>query len=316
MSPDPSPIEPPRPAAAPKPAYRLAIPSVALLLYGALASLWYWGPHSIYFAVLRLFAVNPFRFPFLDISAVLAAAQCRRLWDRRLSLESVRRARPPACLFAALAQDYPQVFWTRARRPPSGLGLDLLFIASLAALCRPTRAPRQRSSWRLSVLSPMTVFALERANIDLVIFLLIFAGCALGRTVSRAWRFGGLRALFLCRSAQILSAGAAGADRPRAPARRHRAGGDRRLPSCCSWSLYDRPELVKALANLPRPSYFTNSFAAVNLPFGLAEVLLTTGPFRLLIGIPSARHFGRARDRQNPAHAVVARPGLTRLAPV
>ena len=50
-----------------------------LLLYAALAALWHRGPHLAYFTILRLFGFEPFRFPFLDIHAVLAAVQCHHL---------------------------------------------------------------------------------------------------------------------------------------------------------------------------------------------------------------------------------------------
>src|SRR5271169_4466887 len=59
-------------------AYRLAIPVAALLSLVGLAVLWRWGPHALYFDVLGLFGFEPFRFPFLDIHAVLAAVQCQR----------------------------------------------------------------------------------------------------------------------------------------------------------------------------------------------------------------------------------------------
>ena len=52
-------------------ARRLALPAVMLVLFGALALLWEGGPHQLYFDALRLLGVEPFRFPFLDIHAVL-----------------------------------------------------------------------------------------------------------------------------------------------------------------------------------------------------------------------------------------------------
>jgi hypothetical protein len=40
--------------------------------------LWHWGPRSVYFQILQFIGVEPFRFPFLDIHAILAAAECHR----------------------------------------------------------------------------------------------------------------------------------------------------------------------------------------------------------------------------------------------
>ena len=67
------------PAASQRIAYRLVIPATVLVFYAALAALWHWGLHSAYFTILRLFGFEPFRFPFLDIHAVLAAVQCHHL---------------------------------------------------------------------------------------------------------------------------------------------------------------------------------------------------------------------------------------------
>lgn len=268
--PDPSPIEPPRPAAAPKPAYRLAIPSVALLLYGALASLWYWGPHSIYFAVLRLFAVNPFRFPFLDISAVLAAAQCRRYGIdvyRRNPCDALGRPHVYSPLWLRITPGFLDTTATTA----VGLVLGLLFIASLAPLCRPTTRA-EAALLGLTVFSPMIVYALERANSDLVVFLLIFAGCAVAR-VSRPWRWGAYALYFFAGLLKYyplaLLALVIRESRRAAIALAATAAAVLLVLVLC-----DRAELAKALANIPRLAYFADSFAAVNLPFGLAEVLL------------------------------------------
>lgn len=276
--PDASPSGPTRPAPAAKPAYRLAIPTTALLLYGALAALWQWGPHSIYFGVLRLFAVNPFRFPFLDISAVLAAAQCRRYgidvyrWN---PCDALGRPHVYSPLWLRIT---PGFLDTRATTAV-GFVLGVLFIGSLAPLCRPTTRA-EAALLGLTVFSPMTVFALERANSDLVVFLLIFAGCAVA-CVPRPWRWGAYAFYFFAgllkyyplallvllvrerRQAAIALAATA-------------------ATVLLIMVLCDRAELAKALANIPRLAYFADSFAAVNLPFGLAEALRDPALTRLV----------------------------------
>ena len=70
-----------------------------------------------------------------------------------------------------------------------------MVILSLAVVIRPaTRGELLILS--LAALSPMTFYALERANCDLVVFLLVVGGCALGRA-ARPWRFGAY-AIYLC----------------------------------------------------------------------------------------------------------------------
>src|SRR5579871_5885841 len=56
--------------------YRLAIPGGMLCLFAALAALWVFGFQPEYFGALRLLGIEPYRFPFLDIHGVLAAAEC------------------------------------------------------------------------------------------------------------------------------------------------------------------------------------------------------------------------------------------------
>jgi hypothetical protein len=167
--------------------YRLAIPGLALLLFAALALLWHCGQHSPYFWALDLFGFEPFRFPFLDIHAVLAAAQCQRAGiDVYLSnpCDALGRLHVYSPLWLALTPSFLDTTATTA----VGLALDLMFVLSLAIVIRPV-------SWGetlvigLVALSPMTVYALERANCDLVVFLLILAGFALD-TAPRRWRLG------------------------------------------------------------------------------------------------------------------------------
>src|SRR5712671_4785964 len=154
--------------------YRLAIPAVMLCVYGALAMLWHWGPRSLYFDILQFVGIEPFRFPFLDIHAVLAAAECQlRGVDVYLSnpCDAIGRPHVYSPLWLAVT---PAFLGTKATAWV-GLSLDLLFILSLAALFRP-RTSRDMLVYGLAVLSPMSIYALERANNDIVVFLLILCG--------------------------------------------------------------------------------------------------------------------------------------------
>jgi hypothetical protein len=289
------------------PRYALAVPGAALLLYGGLVAFWHWGPHSIYFTILRLFAFQPFRFPFLDVQAVLAAVECHRLGIDvylRNPCDALGRVHVYSPLWLRIAPSFVDKRATTAL----GLGLGLIFIASLAALCRPCTR-REVFVLALTALSPMTVFALERANVDVAIFLLVLTGCALGRTSHRAWQFGGYALYFFAgvlkyyplvllvliarekrRDAVLLAATAA--------------------TIVLVLGFFGRAELAEALANIPRLAYFADSFAAVNLPFGLAEVLRDPALTRLvgivLLAVLTALAIARTRrtllllDRASP----------------
>jgi hypothetical protein len=260
--------------------YRFLIPGIALVLYGALGALWWSGAHALYFGILRLFAFEPFRFPFVDIHYVLSVAQCYRLGI------DVYLANP--CDALGRVHDYSPL-WLRVTpnfldtgdTTPIGLGLGLLFIGSLAAVCRPTTS-REALVLALVVLSPITAYALERANNDLIVFMLILAGCAFLRA-SGPSRFaayalyimaGLLKYYPLAMLVMLLR------ERWR----------DAILASVLITALVlvllagDHAELSNAIANIPTPSYYTDSFAAVNLPFGLAAALaIPSGMFGVTV---------------------------------
>lgn len=268
-------IHPPfiAPEASRRLAYRLAIPAVAVLLFGGLVALWHLGPHAIYFAALRLFGFQPFRFPFLDGHFVLAAAQCQRL-GIDVYLSNPCDALGRAFNYSPLWLSITPRFLDTISITPVGIVLDLAVILSLVVVIRP-------ASWgevpifALVALSPMSVYALERANCDLVILLLVVGGCVLGQA-PQPWRFGAYALYLLAgllkyyplvllallvrerrRDALILAA----------------------LAGLILLGLigFDYPELREALANIPMLSYFSDSFSARNLPFGLAESIFSPG---------------------------------------
>jgi hypothetical protein len=257
------------PAASRRSAYRVVIPIAALCLYGALGLLWCVGAHSTYSGVLHLVGVEAFSSPFVDTGAVLAAADCWRegidvyLFD---PCDALGRPHVYSPLWLAIVPD----FLGRSATGWLGLGLGLLFIISWAAVLRP-RTAAELSVLGLAALSPMTVYALERANNDLVVFLLILGG-ALLFTTSRAGR--------LCSYALWVAAGLL-KYYPLALlillAREHRRDAMAAAIAAglmlVSFAFYFHAELGKSLANIPAASYFTDSFSAANLPFGFGEAL-------------------------------------------
>ena len=252
-----------------QPAYRLVIPAVMLCIYGVMAVLWNCGPRSLYFEILSFIGLEPFRFPFLDIHAVLAAAECQQQgMDVYLfnPCDMIGRPHVYSPLWLALAP----AFVSTTATPWVGLSLDLLFILSLASVLRP-RTSREIWIYVLAVLSPTTVYAIERANNDLVVFLLILSGGIL-LTVRQPYR--------LCSYALFLVSGSLKyyplallvlliRERLRTAIALLILTGI----SLLSVGMYFRHELVKALANIPAQSYFADSFSAQNLPFGVKEIL-------------------------------------------
>jgi hypothetical protein len=296
----------------PKRVYRLTLAVTALCLFGALALAlaWHCGLHALYFDALGLFGFEPFRFPFLDIHAVLAAAQCQRAGiDVYLYNPCDVLGRPH--VYSPLWLLLTPSFLDTTATTSVGLALDLMFILSLAIAIRPV-------SWGetlaigLVALSPMTIYALERANCDLVVFLLILAGFALD-PAPRRWRLGcyafyltaGLLKYYPLVLLVLL-------------ARERRRDGlfiaGLSAAAVIFLVIRGHAELAKALANIPALSYFADSFSARNLPFGFVEVVF--GPHLripaalLLLSIVLALAIARTRRTFHMLDAVAPHPNL------
>jgi hypothetical protein len=153
--------------------YRLAAALAALMCFLGMSWLYSWGNPALYQDILRWYGIVPFRFPFVDISGSLAAWECARQGvDVILSnpCDVLQRGYNYSPLWMAAASiplgvdDTPAVGWS----------LDLLFIGSLTLL-PPPRRPVELMLVLAATLSTMVAFALERANPDILLFMLALA---------------------------------------------------------------------------------------------------------------------------------------------
>jgi hypothetical protein len=251
-------------------AYRLAIPFGVLSLYAIMSGLWLSGAHSLYFGALSLLGVEPFSFPFLDAHAVLAAAECGRQGvEVYLSNPCDALGRPHAYspLWLAIV---PGSLGTSATGWV-GASLDLLFLLSFTVVLRP-RTARELFILGAAAVSPTTVYALERANNDLVIFLLVICGAMLF-TIPRPYRlfsYGLFVTAGLLKYYPLVLLVLA--------AREGRRDGlviaGAVLLALVFLAVAFYPELSLAAASIPPgASFFTDAFSARNLPFGFAEAL-------------------------------------------
>jgi hypothetical protein len=253
--------------------YRLAVPAAALLAFGAMALLWAIGAQSLGLAILRVLGVEPGAVAFLDTHAILAAAECqRRGVEVYLSnpCDVLGRVHVYSPLWLTLV---PSGLTTLAT-PWVGAVLDVLFILALAVVM-PGRSGAEVAVMMAAVFSPMTLYAVERANNDLVVFLLVL-GAGLMLEGSRRWRLGAYAVLVGAallkyypavllalvarerrRDALIVAAGAATALGVFAAC----------YHDVLAQSLSNSARLASGL------SYYTDSFSARNLPFGLATGL-------------------------------------------
>src|SRR5713101_5811330 len=153
--------------------YRFSAPVSALAFFLGMSYLYRYGYRDLYGDVLRSYGVIPFQFPFLDISSPLAA------WDCARHGIDVMLSNP--CNFLQIPFNYSPLWMAAAAIPLDGAdtmvvgwSLDLLFIVSLS-LVPPPRRPLELVLVLAATLSTMVVFALERANPDILLFLLALA---------------------------------------------------------------------------------------------------------------------------------------------
>jgi hypothetical protein len=150
--------------------YRFTPTLAGLLVFFSMSGLYIFGDRNLYGQILTWYGISPFRFPFLDISAWLAVWECARQGVDVISANPCD----------VLQRSYScSPFWIAGSAIPLGVSdtpmvgwvLDLVFLLSLSLL----PAPRRFSELILiltATLSTMIVFALERANPDVLLFLM------------------------------------------------------------------------------------------------------------------------------------------------
>jgi hypothetical protein len=248
----------------------MVVPVLGFLVLGTFGLLYVYDV-DWYFRILTATFAYPFRYPFVDAQYMLALGEC---WQRGVDVyvhnpcDIVNQRYNYSPLWLRLTFLPTDLAWTNW----VGLTLDSAFLISLAFLPSP-RGIRDLALIVVTTFSPMTVFALERANIDLIMFVLVvLAALCLERGFFG--RLAGYLAIVLAgllkfypfvllllllreRMARFLILAAA--------AMATIAG--------FAWQYHD--ELVRAIANIPTGNYFDNLFGADRLPAGLGTALKT-----------------------------------------
>jgi hypothetical protein len=254
------------------PAPRFAFALAAAIVFGLFALLFGVEPRA-YFWLLDLWGLQPFRFPFLDSHAVLAAIECTRQgYDVYVANPCDVLTRPhvysPLFLEAAILP--VSVTWNNV----AGIVLSLAFFAALATL----PPPQDRRGWLvtgLATFSTMTAYAIERGNNDLVIFVLAaLAGHLMLRTtwvrvVAYAVILFGAFLKFYPLALLILAL----REMPRAFLGLLTAS----LILVALFIAHYQTQLAMAMMLVPTGSYFTDFFGAVNLPRGMGVLLSPLG---------------------------------------
>jgi hypothetical protein len=245
---------------------RLILPATFAAVFAAIWVVRASGHVALYDSIISAWGVIPFDFPFVDIHGVLSSVEC---WRQGIDVYVTN----PCDVLGRVFFYSPLLLWLAptgfgvADTPYAGLLVDGLFMASLALLPLPRKAP-DFALVILALLSTTTVFAAERANIDLLMFALAASAAALlvrtwrARLVAYALVAAGALIKFYPVALVLLAL--------REDPRRFAAIAGAASVLIMSFVAVYHAELALALANVPEGHYFTDLFGAVNLPRGLA----------------------------------------------
>ena len=170
--------------------YRISILASGIFVFAFTAAFRILGFDDVYRAVFRYWGVDvtfkPY-LPFLDFHIVLAAFQCQRMgYDVFMEnpCDALGRvfAYSPVWLLAAPTGLGPE------STPWFGTAMGIGFICAVAWLSNP-QSLRETLIFLLALMSSTCAFAVERANVDLIMFLLIVVACAV-------FRYGGAGRIF------------------------------------------------------------------------------------------------------------------------
>jgi hypothetical protein len=236
---------------------QVAIAGAVVLLAGLLYAC---GYREQYYALAEIWGAAPFRTPFLDLQGLTSAVECHRLgYDVYVQ--------NPCDVFHRPHNYSPLWLWlavlpiTTALDNALGLALVGLFLVALALL------PSGRD-WRLitlATISSTTMFAMERANIDLLMFVMAilvarlrFIGYAVALLASMLKFYPIVLLVAAVRERAVMCFAIWGAA----------------LGAIALWFALDGTEILRAIANIgSNPPFDDNVFGAHNLSFGIAALV-------------------------------------------
>ena len=246
---------------------RRLIPAIAgAVLFVVFVALSRIAPHA-YRTILKIWGIKPWPFPFLDTDTVLSAVRCLR---DGIDVYVANPCDPLARVF-----DYSPLWMALsllpiglAALPWIGLAVDAAFLAALALL----PAGRRWGDTALiaaGVCSTAVLFAVERGNNDLILFVLaaLAATAALASPLLRLLGYAAALLAGLLKYYPMLLMALAVRERPG----RLSAIAAAALLLLGLFVLLSWHDLVRALALVPTGSYFEDMFGAITVGGGLSR---------------------------------------------
>jgi hypothetical protein len=287
---------------------------VLLALFAAFVLLYATDPAGLYPPLVRALGFDARAAPFIDLEGVLSAIDCHRMGYDVIATNP--------CDPELRTHNYGPVWLLAAATPvtrhwlvPLSIVLDLLFIAALVAL-PVARGRREVAFLTLAAISSSVTYALERANVDLIIFLLITVA-ALAALRGPLLRLAGYAAILFATTLKLYPATALvllARERPL----RCAAIAVLCLALLGTYVTLEAETLRRSVALIPTGMYFHDRFGAVNLPAGLHELgllpgargaqivqgLLALAPLALALRLAFAPGLAAALARLTPAEDV------------
>ena len=252
---------------------RCLVPLLGLTLLSIFAALYAVEP-KVYYRALATIGIVPFKYPFLDWEFIGAGIKC---WREGINAYIIN-----PCDVLYRTHNYSPL-WLRAVFIPTdrtwtmpiGLGLVLAFLLSLFWLVKPINW-RELIVFAVACTSTMVVFALERGNVDVVLFIMMVVAGVLssGPLANRILSYGLILLAGLLKFYPLIVLSTALRERPRTFLAIVAAAGF----IIVGFVYRFREELAAMSRNILRGRYTSDLFGSVNLPFGLPIFALRLFP--------------------------------------
>ena len=259
--------------------FRALILGVGLIVFGIMSALFLAGArnpnlNALYRQVIALWGVDTFTpyLPFVDLHFILASLQCYRL-DLDVFVANPCDALGRVFNYSPLWMAAAPLGLTTHDTAWLGTALALAFLCTVAWISN-ARSVGQAAIYIIALLSETCAYAIERANADLLMFLIVVVACAaLQRgTVGRMFAYGGVLLASMLKFYPITAIGLASYEQKRT------------ITIVAStmvaiWIIFlfaAWPQFVEMWPVVPRPDPFWPAFGGANVFHALQLRLMAT----------------------------------------